>query len=131
MRKIFVLVASLFFCTLFANAQNNVIDNELQKILNQKSDDYIDVNIMFKSQMSSDELSVLNCKSDSKEVRREIVTNELKKFAERSQKDVMSVLQAEERSNKVADIQSYWIANFINCKAKADVIYQLASHYYS
>ena len=40
----------------------------------------------------------------------------------------MSVLQAEERSNKVADIQSYWIANFINCKAKADVIYQLASH---
>ena len=28
MKKIFVLVASLFLCTLFANAQNNVIDNE-------------------------------------------------------------------------------------------------------
>ena len=128
MRKIFVLVASLFFCTLFANAQNNVIDNELQKILNQKSDDYIDVNIMFKSQMSSDELSVLNCKSDSKEVRREVVINELKKFAEKSQKDVMSVIKAEERSSSVIDIKTHWIANFINCKAKADVIYQLASH---
>ena len=128
MKKIFVLVASLFLCTLFANAQNNVIDNELQKILNQKGNDYIDVNIMLKAQMTSDDFAVLNCKSDSKEVRREIVTNELKKFAENSQKDIMSVLQAEERSMKVTDIQNFWIANFINCKAKADVIYQLASH---
>ena len=128
MKKIFVLVASLFLCTLLANAQNNVIDNELQKILNQKGNDYIDVNIMLKAQMTSDDFAVLNCKSDSKEVRREIVTNELKKFAENSQKDIMSVLQAEERSMKVTDIQNFWIANFINCKAKADVIYQLASH---
>ncbi len=128
MKKIFILVASLFLCTLLANAQNNVIDNELQKILSQKGNDYIDVNIMLKAQMTSDDFAVLNCKSDSKEVRREIVTNELKKFAENSQKDIMSVLQAEERSMKVTDIQNFWIANFINCKAKADVIYQLASH---
>ena len=128
MKKIFVLVASLFLCTLFANAQNNVIDNELQKILNQKGNDYIDVNIMLKAQMTSDDFAVLNCKSDSKEVRREIVTNELKKFAEKSQKDIMSVINAEERSNSVIDIKTHWIANFINCKAKADVIYQLASH---
>ena len=112
----------------FGFAQNNVIDNELQKILNQKGNDYIDVNIMLKAQMTSDDFAVLNCESDSKEVRRELVTNELKKFAENSQKDIMSVLQAEERSNKVTDIKNFWIANFINCKAKADVIYQLASH---
>ena len=112
----------------FGFAQNNVIDNELQTILNQKSNDYIDVNIMLKAQMTSDDFAVLNCKSDSKEVRREIVTNELKKFAKESQSEIMSVLQAEERSNKVTDIQNFWIANFINCKAKADVIYQLASH---
>ncbi|MBO7286996.1 MAG: S8 family serine peptidase [Bacteroidales bacterium] len=128
MKKIFVLVASLFLCTLFANAQNNVIDNELQKILNQKSDSYIDVNIMFKSQMTTDDFAVLNCKSDSKEVRRELIINELKKFAEKSQRDVMSVINAEERSNSVIDIKTHWIANFINCKAKRDVIYQLASH---
>ncbi len=128
MKKIFVLVASLFLCTLFAVAQNNVIDNGLQKILNQKSSDYIDVNIMLKAQMTKDDFAVLNCKSDSKDVRREIVINELKKFAEKSQRDVMSVINAEERSNSVIDIKSYWIANFINCKAKADVIYKLASH---
>ena len=126
-KNIFTLLACLIVCC-FGFAQNNVIDNELQKILNQKGNDYIDVNIMLKAQMTTDDFAVLNCESDSKEVRRELVTNELKKFAENSQKDIMSVLQAEERSNKVTDIKNFWIANFINCKAKADVIYQLASH---
>ena len=128
MKKAFVLVACLLLSVFFVNAQNNVIDAELQKILNQRNDDYIDVNIMFKSQMQTDNLSSFYCKSDSKEVRREIVVNELKKFAEQSQKDVLSVVKAEERSKDVIDVKTYWIANFINCKAKADVIYKLASH---
>ena len=128
MKKTLALVACLLLSVFFVNAQNNVIDDELQKILNQKGNDYIDVNIMLKAQMTSDDFAVLNCKSDSKEVRREIVTNELKKFAEKSQRDIMSVIKAEERSNSVIDIKTHWIANFINCKAKRDVIYQLASH---
>ncbi len=128
MKKIFVLVTGLFLCTLFANAQNNVIDNELQTILNQKNDDYIDINIILKSQMSTAELSSLYCKSDSKEVRRELMINELKKHSQKTQSDVMSIINAEERSNNVIDVKSYWLTNFINCKAKRDVIYQLASH---
>ena len=128
MKKIFVLVAALFVCSLFANAQNIVIEPELQTILNQKGDDYIDINIIFKSKMSTAELQALNCKSDSKEIRRELIANELMKFSLRTQSDVMAVLRAEERNNKVIDIESYWLTNFINCKAKRDVIYQLASH---
>ena len=128
MKKAFVLVACLLLSVFFVNAQNNVIDKELQKILNQRSDDYIDINIMLKSQMPTDNLSFFYCKSDNKEVRREIIVNELKKFAEQSQKEVMSVIKAEERSSNVIDIKSHWLTNFINCKAKADVIYQLASH---
>ena len=128
MKKIFVLVAGLFLCTLFANAQNNVIDNELQTILNQKNDDYIDINIILKSQMSTAELSSLYCKSDSKEVRRELMVNELKKYSQRTQSDVLSFINAEERSDNVIDVKSFWLTNFINCKAKRDVIYQLASH---
>ena len=128
MRKnIFILLLCLM-ASCWGFSQNNIIEPELQTLLNHRSDDYIDVNIMFKSQMTSDDFAVLNCKSDGKEVRREIVINELKKFAEKSQRDVMSVINAEERSNSVIDIKSYWIANFINCKAKADVIYKLASH---
>ena len=128
MKKTLVLVVCLLLSVFFVNAQNNAIDEELQKILNQRNDDYIDVNIMFKSQMPTDNLSSFYCKSDSKEVRREIVINELKKFSEQSQKDVMSVINAEERSSDVIDVKTHWIANFINCKAKRDVIYQLASH---
>ena len=128
MKKIFVLVANLFFCIFLLNAQNNVIDNELQKILNQKNDDYVSINISLKTQMSSEELASSYCKSDSKEVRREIVINELKKFAEQSQKDVMSVINAEERSNGVVDVTSHWLINSISCKAKRDVVYQLSSH---
>ena len=128
MKKIFVLVANLFFCIFLLNAQNNVIDNELQKILNQKNDDYVSINISLKTQMSSEDLASSYCKSDSKEVRREIVINELKKFAEQSQKDVMSVINAEERSNGVVDVTSHWLINSISCKAKRDVVYQLSSH---
>jgi hypothetical protein len=113
----------------FGFAQNNVIDNELQTILNQKSNDYIDVNIMLKAQMTSDDFAVLNCKSDSKEVRREIVTNELKKFAKESQSEIMSVLQAEERNNKVTDIQNFWIANFINIALTFSVLYNIDNNF--
>lgn len=128
MKKIFLLVAGLFFCTILANAQNNVIDSELQSILNQKNDDYIDVNIILKSQMSTAELSSFYCKSDSKEVRRELMVNELKKYSQKTQADVMSVINAEERNDKVIDVKSFWLTNFISCKAKRDLIYQLASH---
>ena len=128
MKKIFVLVANLFLCIFMLNAQNNVIDPELQKILNQKNNDYVSINISLKTQMPTENLSSLYCKSDSKEVRREIVISELKKFAEQSQKDVMSVINAEERSNAIVDVTSHWLINSISCKAKPDVIYQLASH---
>ena len=90
MKKIFVLVAGLFFCTLFANAQNNVIDSELQNILNTKNNDYIDVNIILKSQMSTEDFQALNCKSDSKEVRRELMINELKRYSQKTQENVLS-----------------------------------------
>ena len=128
MKKIFVLVANLFLCIFMLNAQNNVIDPELQKILNQKNDDYISINISLKTQMPTENLSSLYCKSDSKEVRREIVINELKKFSKQSQEDIMSIIKAEERSESVADITSHWIINSVSCKAKRDVVYQLSSH---
>lgn len=126
-RNIFILIilSIVSFCVF---AQDNVIDHELQKIINQKSDELIDVNIIFKSQMSSDYLSSLPHKSDGKEVRREIIINELHKFSEKSQQDVLSFIQAETRSGSVTDINTHWITNFINCKISRDVICQLASH---
>ena len=126
MRKnIFILLLCLM-ASCWGFAQNNVIESELQTVLNQRNDDYIDINIVFKSQISSEELSSIGVTND-KSVRREKMINELKRHSQATQKDVMSVLKAEEKNGNVVDVKSYWLTNFINCKAKSDVIYQLAS----
>ena len=126
MRKnIFILLLCLM-ASCWGFAQNNVIESELQTVLNQRNDDYIDINIVFKSQISSEELSSIGVTND-KSVRREKMINELKRHSQVTQKDVMSVLEAEEKNGNVIDVKSYWLTNFINCKAKSDVIYQLAS----
>ena len=126
MRKnIFILLLCLM-ASCWGFAQNNVIESELQTVLNQRNDDYIDINIVFKSQISSEELSSIGVTND-KSVRREKMINELKRHSQATQKDVMSVLEAEEKNGNVIDVKSYWLTNFINCKAKSDVIYQLAS----
>lgn len=126
-KRIYTFLVSLFLC-LTINAQNNVITPELQEMLNRKSDELIDINIYFKSQMPTAQLQSLQYRSDSKEVRREIVINELKKFSQQQQESVMSVINAETRSNNVTDVKSHWLVNSINCKASRDVIYTLASH---
>ena len=122
----------LIICLISVNSgfaqHSNTISSELQDILNQKNNELIDINIIFKSQMTANQLSSLNYRCDSREMRREMVINDLKKFSEDSQKDVLSIIQAETRSNNVTDVKTHWIANFINCKASRDVIYQLASH---
>ena len=99
MRKnIFILLLCLV-ASCWGIAQNNVIEPELQTILNQRSDDYIDINIMFKSQMTSEELSSIGVTND-KSVRREKMIEELKRHSQVTQKDVMSVLEAEEKKRQ-------------------------------
>lgn len=127
MRKIILLLSSCFFMS-FCFAQNDVLTEELQNILKQKNDELIDINILLKQQMPAEHLTHLNAKSDSKEVRREIVINELKKFSEQQQESVMAVIEAEAKNGNVTDINAHWLVNSINCKASRDVVYQLASH---
>lgn len=128
MKKIILSLLLCLFMSLCFAQNDNVLTEDLQEILNQKNNDLIDINILLKSQMPTEHLTHLNVKSDSKEVRREIVINELKKFSEQQQESVMSVINAETRSNNVTDVKSHWLVNSINCKASRDVIYTLASH---
>lgn len=110
-------------------AQNiKVIEDELQEVLNQKSDELIDVTIIFKSQLKASSLSVKAERSSDKSVKKEIVVSELKDFSNRHQSEVMSVLQAEAKNGNVADISAMWIVNAISCKATRGVIYMLSSH---
>ncbi len=126
MKKFLFLMISCILCSI-GFAQVNVIETELQEVMNQRSDEMIDVTIIFKSQMDAAKLQAKAERGD-KSLQREIVVSELKDFSLRQQSDVMAVLQAEEMGGNVANISPLWIVNAISCEASRDVIYKLASH---
>ena len=127
-KVIFTLFFALFLCGSSYSKTNNTIESELQNILNQKSNELIDINIIFKSQVNSAKLMAKTERNSDITVRREYAVSELKKFSEQTQNDVLSILQAEENNGNVVDINRLWIVNSISCKASRDVIYRLASH---
>ena len=126
MKKFLFLLVSCILCSI-GFAQVNVIETELQEVMDQKGDEMIDITISFKSQADAVQLRA-KAERGGKSLQREIVVSELKDFASIHQADVMAILQAEEASGKVADINALWIVNAINCKATREVIYNLSSH---
>ena len=127
MRKlVFTLLVILSFCNL-ALAQNT-IEPRLQEVLNQKGDEMISVNIILKSQMNFNNLRNRAEDFIDKSAKRNVLVDELKSFTEKEQKEILSILDAEQRSSKVKDISCHWLANYINCSTTADVIYQLSQH---
>ena len=125
---IFTLFLASFLCV-FANAQNNSkIDVELQKVLNQRSNDLIDIQIFFESSLDTKQLNQNTRQATTKSSKKDIVISELKKHSANVQADVLEILKAEEKSGNVSDIQRLWIANSISCKASKSVIYNLSSH---
>ena len=126
MRKLlFALLVILSFSS-FGFAQ--VIDADLQKAMSQKGDEMISVNIILKSQMDLKNLSKRAEGITDKYVRRDMLIDELKLFAEKEQSEIMSILKAEEKGRRVSGIKSSWAANYINCSTTSDVIYLLAEH---
>ena len=127
MRKlIFTLLVILSFCNL--GLAQNIIEPRLHEILNQKGDEMISINIILKSQMNFKNLRNRADNAIDKEVRRNIMVDELKTFAEKEQQEILSILKAEQRSSKVRNVSCHWLANYINCETTADVIYQIAQH---
>ena len=129
MRKIIVSLL-LAFCIISTGFAQNLskIDPELQQLINQKGDDLISVNIILKSQLDVNKLNSRNQIFSERSTKRSAVLKEFKKFSEASQSDVLSILQAETRSNGVQDIKCHWITNMINCKVSGDVVVQLSQH---
>ena len=111
------------------NSQTSVIDQELNDHINSLGvEEMMDVNIILKSKIDSNTLGSLGMRAADKKAGRDLVVSELKKFSEKTQSGVMSILQAEERGSNVVDITTHWLVNMINCTATADVIYTLAEH---
>ena len=111
-----------------AMGQTDVIDDRLQEMLNQNEGEKISVNIILKSQISSDDLKAQTRSAADKESHRTIAVNELKKYSEKAQQNVLSVLKSAERNNNAADIRCHWLVNAINCRLTSDVIYELSAH---
>lgn len=108
--------------------QNAVIDDRLQEVLSHNEGEKISVNIILKSQMNYDDLKSKTRSAVDRKSQRSIAVNELKKYSEKSQHDVLSILRAEERNSSVADIRCHWLVNAINCKLTSDLIYELSAH---
>ena len=88
----------------------------------------IPINIIFKSQIDITKLRTRANASLDKEVKRNILVDELKLFSEEKQQAVLSILKAETRSYKVTNIKTHWLSNAISCTADRNVIYLLSEH---
>ena len=99
MKKYLFLIISILFANLTYAQTSGVIEEELQEVLNQKSDDLISVNIIFNSQADTRLFSKID--AETRAERREMIIEELKSFSKKSQTDVMSIIEAEERNGKV------------------------------
>ena len=124
-KLIYNLIIALFLGN-YCFAQNNVIEPELQEFISQSNDEMISVNIIFKAQMDENELNDRADYFENKKARREFVVNELKHFSEKSQQEVLSIIQSEQRNGKVTNIVSHWLSNSITCTTTKDVIYLLS-----
>ena len=127
MRKLVLTLTTILFLCINAFSQNT-IDPVLQEVMNQKGDELISVNIIFKAQINPESLQEKVTRVTDKKIRRDILVDEFKLFTEKEQSDVMSILLAEKTSKSVSDITSHWLSNSISCKASRDVIYLLSRH---
>jgi hypothetical protein len=103
------------------------IESELQDELQLKSDgDLIKISIIMEAQYDQ---FVLRSKANNyraKEAKRTFVVNELKYFAQESQREVMSFLNHFVQNNSVSNVTSFWIFNGITCSATREVIEELS-----
>ena len=126
-RLVFVLTFVMILCKV--TFSQDVIDPVLRNILNERGDEMIRINIIFKSQINHNILKGISEDFKDKETRRDKLVDELKLFSERSQSEVMSILEAEKRNDRVSDIHSHWLSNAISCTASREVIYLLEKHH--
>ena len=127
MKKIIYCLIIALLLSNYCFAQNSVIEPELQEFIAISNDEMIDINIVFKAQIDSDELQTRSNAIKDKAARRKFVVEELKTFSEKSQQEVLSIIQSEQRNGKVSNITAHWLSNSISCSTTKDVIYLLSS----
>ena len=127
-KHLLLLILAIIFCDLGIAQYTNVIDPELQELINNRDNELISINIILKSQIDVKKLNHRGETFSDKSEKRDAVLKEFQDFSKNAQSDVLSILQAEERSSQVVDIKCHWLTNMINCKTNGNVIYKLSQH---
>lgn len=104
-----------------------VIDPELREEMNRMSEqEMIQINILMAEQADATALLRETAFFATKEERRDYAVSTLKKQAEASQADLLSLLEEMERNGMVTDIRPLWIVNAVSCTANKGAIESLA-----
>jgi subtilisin family serine protease len=127
MKKLFLIaLMAVCFCQVITAQDNAKIDVDLQQEMAlRETTDLIRINIILNQQYEQMEMRTKASIFPKKEARRSFVVNELKRFSEETQRGVMDLLST---MPDVSEVQSFWIANFINCYANIDAIEELSLH---
>ena len=126
MKRLLLTIILSVLCSI--GFSQDIIDPVLHNVLNESDNEMIRVNIIFKSQIDIEKLKARGEDIGDKQMRRSVLVDELKLFSEKKQSDVMSILLAEERNNRVSDIRNHWLSNAITCTTNRDVIFLLSEH---
>ena len=127
MKKLFFIALIAICSCQIITAQNNAkIDFELQQEMSlREAGDLIRINIIMDQQYEQMTMRAKASVFPTKAAKRTFVVNELKRFSQETQQGVMDLLST---MPAVSEVQSFWIANFINCYANIEAIEELSLH---
>jgi subtilisin family serine protease len=127
MKKILLITfVAAYFCQGITAQNNAKIDVDLQQELTlRKASELIRINIILNQQYDQMDMRMKSSVFLKKEDKRAFVVSELKRFSKERQRGVMDFLSTEPT---VSEVQSFWIANFINCYASIEAIEKLSLH---
>jgi hypothetical protein len=127
MKKRFVLMFACVTLIFFVSEGiSEIITPRLKTLMKEKdTGDLIRVNISMAEQIDPSQVNLLAAGKSVKE-RREIVIQELKRFTDDSQNDVLSYLREMEKAGEVKDLRSLWINNMITGKMTKGVIHLIS-----
>jgi len=127
MKRLLFLFAVIALCFSTYSQEISKIDVQLSEEMQLRNDDeLIRINIILKAQYDQSELGSKAAIYRLKEDRRTFVVNELKRYSQETQQEVMSYLTNFERSNSVSEIKQFWIFNGISCNVTKEVIEELS-----
>ena len=89
MKKIINTLLSIMIMVVIGNAQNAVIETNLQEMMDQSNEEMISVNIILKSQVKTAEIRSWAERTDDREMRQDIIIEGLKKHSAIEQADVI------------------------------------------